>query len=198
MKKLKYILAAIYLVTAMNASSQMVDFYSSINYGIAIPMGSTADYISNPSFRGFSFEFGRFLTDDLSIGFLISWNVFYEGFERDTYEFENLRITGKKYHYINAFPLMAAGRYHFMPGSAFRPYAGAGIGAYIINRTTDMGLYRDQNKNWHFGLYPEAGFLLQMGNEAFFNVGLRYNIATKSGGESHSWLGIQTGVSFIY
>lgn len=183
---------------ALNANSQILDFYSSMNYGISVPMGETADYIKNTSFRGFSFEFGRFMTDDISIGFLFAWNVFYEDFPRATYEFENLRMTGKKYHYINVFPLMATGRYYFMRGAIFRPYAGAGTGAYIINKATDMGLYRDQNKNWHFGIYPEAGFIVEMGREAFFNVGARYNHAFKSGGDSHSWLSIQTGVTFIY
>ncbi|MCK4751718.1 MAG: hypothetical protein KAT15_31900, partial [Bacteroidales bacterium] len=115
-----------------------------------------------------------------------------------TYELDNLRLYGKRYNYINAFPLMAAGRYYLRPGAALRPYVGAGLGAYIINKTTDFGLYREQNKNWHFGIYPEAGFIVQMGQEAFFNVAARYNYAFKSAGESHSWLGIQTGVTFIY
>ena len=198
MKKAIYIIAGLFLIMGLNAKSQVVDFYSTINYSISVPLGETADFISNTSFRGVSFEFGRFINDDLSVGFLISWAVFNESFPEDTYEFENLRLTGKKYHYINAFPLMAAGRYYFMPGSAFRPYAGAGIGAYIINKSTDMGLYRDQNKNWHFGIYPEGGILIQMGNEAFFNLGARYNHAFKSGGDSHSWLGLQAGVTFIY
>jgi opacity protein-like surface antigen len=198
MKTLKYILPLFGLMAAMNANSQMVDYYSSVNYSISVPLGPTADYISETSFRGFSFEFGRFLNDDLSIGFLFQWNVFYEGFPEKTYEFENLRLTGKRYNYVNAFPLMAAGRYYFMPGSAFRPYGGLGMGAYIINKTTDMGLFRDTNKNWHFGLAPEAGFLLEMGREAFFNLGARYNYAFKSGGDSHSWLGFQAGVTFIY
>ena len=93
---------------------------------------------------------------------------------------------------------MASGRYYFMRGAILRPYAGAGAGAYIINKTTDMGLYRRQNKNWHFGLYPEAGILVQMGREAYFNLGARYNHAFKADGESHSWLGIQAGVCFVY
>ncbi len=198
MKKIKYIIAGVCLMLALNVSSQMVDFYGSMNYGISVPMGQTADYISNTSFRGISFEFGRFLTDDISLGFLISWIAFNESFPSETYEFDNIRLTGKRYNYINAFPLMVAGRYYFMPGAIFRPYAGAGTGAYIINKTTDMGLYRDQNKNWHFGIYPEAGFIIEMGREAFFNLGVRYNHAFKAGGDSHSWLGIQAGVSFIY
>ena len=128
MKKAKYIIAGLFIIVGLNAKSQVVDFYSTINYSISVPLGETADFVSNTSFRGVSFEFGRFINDDLSVGFLISWAVFNESLPKDTYELENnLRLTGKKYNYINAFPLMAAGRYHFMPGAAFRPYAGVRI-----------------------------------------------------------------------
>ncbi|MCK4746806.1 MAG: hypothetical protein KAT15_07225, partial [Bacteroidales bacterium] len=111
MKELKYILVGLSLMLVLNANSQVVDYYSSVSYAISVPLGETADYISNTRFRGFSFEFGRFMTEDISIGFLFAWNVFNEEFPRDTYEFDNLRLTGQKYHYINAFPLMASGRY---------------------------------------------------------------------------------------
>jgi len=199
MKNIKYILAGFILMMAIGANAQMVEYYSSVNYSMGISMGSTADYISKPSFRGFSFEFGRFVNDDLSVGFLVSWQVFNESFDRQTYELENnLLLNGKRYNYINAFPLMAAGRYYLMPGGAVRPYVGAGIGAYIINKTTDFGLYRDQNKNWHFGLYPEVGLTAQMGTETFFNLGAKLNQAFKSGGDSHTWITIQAGVTFMY
>ncbi len=198
MKNIKYILAGLLMMLALDANSQMVDYYSSVNYSMGIPLGSTADYISNPSFRGFSFEFGRFLSDDLSIGFMVAWNVFNESFDTDTYELENIRLTGKRYNYINAFPIMASGRYHLRPGAALRPYVGAGMGAYIINKKTDFGLYSEENKNWHFGLYPELGFIAQMSNELFFNIGAKLNQAFKSGGDSHTWISIQAGVSFIY
>jgi opacity protein-like surface antigen len=198
MKKLKYILAGLSMMLALNTNAQILDLYSSLNYGISVPTGETADYIGNTSFRGFSFEFGRFMNDDVTLGLLLSWNVFYEEFDRDTYEFDQVTITGKKFHYINAYPLMVTGRYYFLRGGIFRPYLGAGTGAYIINRTTDMGLYRNQNKNWHIGICPEAGAILELGREAHFNLGLRYNHAFKAGGDSHSWLGISTGVTFIY
>ena len=198
MKKTRYILLVLCLIAGLNAYSQVVDFYSSVNYGISLPMGDTKNFIKNSSFRGFSFEFGRFITDEISLGFMGAWYVFYENFPKDTYEFDNLTVTGKKYHYINAFPLMLAGRYHFRFGSQLRPYAGAGTGTYIINKTTDMGLYNDQNKNWHFGIYPEAGILFELGTEMYFNLGARYNYAFKAGGDQHSWLSFQAGITFIY
>ncbi len=198
MKNLRYIVLGLSLMVALNGTAQIVDYYSTVDYSIAVPMGDTKDFISNTSFRGFSFEFGRFFNEEISLGFLFAWSVFNESFPRDTYELEDLTLTGNLYRYINAFPLMAMGRYNFSPDSRFRPYVGLASGAYVINKVSDFGVHRFENKNWHFGLAPEAGLIIGFGEEAFFNLGARYNYAFKSGGDTHSWLGIQTGVTFIY
>lgn len=198
MKKIRYIVLGISLMAGLNCAGQAVDYHSTVNYGISVPLGGTGDFISNTSFRGFSFEFGRFFDEEISVGFLFAWSVFNESFPRDSYEYEDLTLTGNLYRYINAFPLMAMGRYYFSPDSKFRPYVGLASGAYVINSVSDFGVHRFENKNWHFGLAPEAGIIIGMGTEAYFNLGARYNYAFKSGGDTHSWLGVQAGVTFIY
>ncbi len=198
MKNIRYIVLGLSLMIALNGNGQEVDYYSTVNYGISVPLGDTRDFIANTSFRGFSFEFGRFLTEEISIGFGFAWSVFNESFPRDTYELEDLTLTGNLYRYINAFPLMAIGRYYFNPDSQVRPYVGLASGAYVIAKVSDFGVHRFENKNWHFGVAPEAGVIIGIGTEAFVNLGARYNHAFKSGGDTHSWLSIQAGVTFIY
>jgi outer membrane protein W len=198
MKNFKYIILGISLIVTLNNAAQVVDYYSTVNYAVTLPMGDTRDFISNTSFRGFSFEFGRFFTEEISVGFLFAWSVFHENFPRDTYELEDLTLTGKLYRYINAFPLMAVGRYHFTPESRFRPYLGLASGAYVINRVSDIGVHRFENKNWHFGLAPEAGLIIGVGAEAYINMAARYNHAFPSEGDAHSWLSLQAGITFIY
>ena len=198
MQRIRYIVLGISLMVAFNGTAQVVDYYSTVNYGLSIPAGETGNFISNMSFRGFSVEFGRFLTEEISIGFLFAWSVFHENFPRNTYDLEDLTITGNLYRYINAFPLMAIGRYYFSPDSQFRPYVGLASGAYVINKVSDIGVHRFEDKNWHFGLAPETGLIIGMGEEAFLNMGARYNHAFKSGSDSHSWLSVQAGVTFIY
>jgi outer membrane protein W len=198
MNRIRYIVLVISLMAALNGTAQVVDYYSTVNYGISIPLGDTRDFITNTTFRGFSFEFGRFFTEEISVGFLFAWSVFNESFPRDTYEFEDVTLTGNLYRYVNAFPLMGIGRYYFNPDSKFRPYLGLASGAYVINRVSDFGVHRYENKNWHFGLAPEVGLIIGIGEEASFNLGARYNHAFKSGSDTHSWLSIQTGVTFIY
>ena len=198
MKNIRYIVLGLSLMIALNGNGQAVDYYSTVNYGISVPLGDTRDFIANTSFRGFSFEFGRFLTEEISIGFGFAWSVFNESFPRDTYELEDLTLTGNLYRYINAFPLMVIGRYYFNQDSQVRPYVGLASGAYVIAKVSDFGVHRLENKNWHFGVAPEAGVIIGIGTEAFVNLGARYNYAFKSGGDTHSWLGIQAGVTFIY
>ena len=198
MKNIKYIALAISLITVLKSSAQVVDYYSTVNYAVGIPLGDTREFISNTSFRGFNFEFGRFFTEEISVGFLFAWSVFNESFPRDTYELEDITLTGTLYRYINAFPLMAVGRYHFNPESKFRPYLGLASGAYVINKVSDFGVHRFENKNWHFGLAPDVGLIYELSQEAFLNLGSRYNYAFKSGGDTHSWVSVHAGVSFIY
>ena len=198
MKNIKYLILGSCMILSPIATAQVVDYYSTVNYAVSIPFGDTRDFISNTSFRGFSFEFGRFFTEEISLGFMFAWSVFHESFPRDTYEFEDLTLTGNLYRYINAFPLVAVGRYTFYPESRLRPYLGLASGAYVINKVTDLGVHRFEHKNWHFGLAPEAGLIIGIGAEAHVNVAARYQHAFESGGDSHSWLSLQAGISFIY
>jgi hypothetical protein len=198
MRKIKYIFLVISLLTALKSPAQVVDYYSTVNYALGIPLGDTREFTANTSFRGFNFEFGRFFTEEISVGFLFAWSVFNESFPRDTYELEDITLTGNLYRYINAFPLLAVGRYHFNTESKFRPYLGLASGAYVINKVSDFGVHRFENKNWHFGLAPDAGLIFELGQEAFINFGGQYNYAFKSGGDKHAWISIHTGVTFIY
>jgi outer membrane protein W len=198
MKNISKIILGMSLIVTLNGNAQVVDYYSTVNYAFGLPLGETRDFISNASFRGFSFEFGRFFTGELSFGFLFAWNVFHESLPRDTYELEDMTFTGNLYRYINAFPLLAVARYHFSPDSRFRPYLGLASGAYVVNKVSDFGLHRFEHKNWHFGLAPEAGLIIGIGDEAHVNLGVRYHHAFPSGGEVHSWLSAQTGITFVY
>jgi outer membrane protein W len=198
MKNIRYLILGISLMVTSEGMTQVVDYYSTVNYAISVPLGDTRDFISNTSFRGFSFEFGRFFTKEISLGFLFAWSVYHESFPRDTYELENLTLTGNLYRYINAFPLMAVGRYYFIPEARVRPYLGLASGTYVINRVNDLGVHRFEHKNWHFGMAPEAGLIIGIGTEAHMNMSARYNHAFESGGDTHSWLSVQAGISFIY
>jgi hypothetical protein len=64
-----------------------------VNYDIGLPLGSMADYISKPSFRGFSINGNTYVTDNLSVGGTMHWNAYYEKYPRDTYELPDGAVT---------------------------------------------------------------------------------------------------------
>ena len=195
MKKIKYILAAVAIAFTMNAKGQ--EFYTNLTYDMSIPLGNTSDFISKTSFRGATFELGRFISDDVALDLRFSWHVFYEDLPVDTYTVGTESITGKQYRYINSFPITVGANYFFGGGLSFMPYAGVGLGAYKQNVRTDMGVYTLEDKKWHFGFYPEIGFIYEFSYGVGLNVFARYDYTLKSGdADSQSYLSFGIGFHF--
>ena len=63
--------------------------YTNITYNIAAPLGKTADYIRNTSFRGASIEMGIAFNENFSLGVGGSWHVFYQNRGYTTIEMSN-------------------------------------------------------------------------------------------------------------
>jgi len=165
---------------------------------MSLPMGQTKDFTSRTSFRGFSFDLGKYVTDELAVDLRFSWHVFYEDLPTDSYVDGTTTITGKKYNYINSFPMTLGLKYIMNSGSHFSPYGGAGIGAYKIDERTDMGIYTDETRQWHFGAYPEIGFVYEFSYGVGLNVFARYDYAFKAGTTtSHSYLTFGIGFHFM-
>ena len=63
-----------------------------------------------------------------------------------------------------------------------RAFIGLNAGMYYILQRLDVGVYRLDNDNWHFGMAPEAGIIIPFdGDNTAFYVGARYNYAFDSG-----------------
>ena len=197
MKKIRILFALSALLLSVNGFGQFV--YTNLTYNMSVPVGNTADFISKTSFRGFTFNVGRFVTDNLAVDLRFSWNTFYEAKDFETYTSEDgtASVTGKQFKYINAFPLTAGARYVLNSSSDFSPYFAGGLGAYKINERVDMGIYYNEDKIWHFGLYPEIGFVYDFSYNVGVNVYARYDYALKSqDATSHSFLVFGIGFHF--
>ncbi len=159
MKKIIILIAISALLLSVNGFGQFT--YTNLTYNMSVPVGTTGDFISKTSFRGFTFNVGRFVTDNLAAEIRFSWNTFYETRDFETYTTEDgtASVTGKQFKYINAFPMTGGVRYVLNPNSDFSPYFAGGLGAYKINERTDMGIYYVEDMIWHFGMYPEIGFV---------------------------------------
>jgi outer membrane protein len=193
--KLVTVVSLILLGVGITAQNKTNLFYS-----MGVPMGETKDYIEKTSFRGMGIEFEKEVMDNLGVGGLIAWNTFYEAIPEDTYPLTNGAITGKQFRYLNTLPIMATASYYLASEEQMiRPYLGMGLGTYWIEQRTDMGLYSDVNKSWHFGLAPKAGIMVPISFSTSMYVGLNYNIAFKTSKlDQQSWLGINVGFSFDY
>jgi hypothetical protein len=150
---------------------------------MGIPLGEFSDFISEPGWRGFSIRGNGYLNDKLLLGGSYHWSGFREYNPRQTYEFDGGAVTGEiwKKAYFNNFNFNVT--YMFMPEAAVQPYAGAGMGAYHIEQSTQLGKYASIPKNWKFGMAPTAGVYIPIGmadwgfsiqatyNHIFYNIG---------------------------
>ncbi len=198
MNRFKIYFTIIVLAVTLTYTAAQSSLFT-IAYSTAAPLGSTGDYISNYSWRGMSIEGRYFIQTNMSLGFYTAWNVFNQSLTDHEQDFGNGFLYGKQYRYINAYPILMVGHYHFLPNSAVRPYLGAGIGTYSMNRRTEMGLYYSETKSWHFGVQPEAGLWFDVAPYVNLMIAAKYNYAVKTNkSDAYSFLNINIGMTFVY
>jgi hypothetical protein len=165
-------------------------------WGVSLPTGDTADYISNVSFRGASTQWRHYYRHDASYGLNIGWNVFNKS-SNTTLTLGDLTATGNLWQYINAVPIYADWCVYFETDRRnMRPYVGLNAGTAWIERRTEMGLLMVEEENWHLAVAPEFG--VNSPYDWFIGyVALRYHYAFPAGGaEAQQWLELKIGFSF--
>lgn len=203
--KIKH-LALILILSGANLLAQ--DFLGALMYNTAMPMGNTKDFISDYSWKGFSFEGRSFTNRNWSFGGSFGWNIFDQKlYETVDIEEENLgtTVTGTQIRYTNSFPLLLTGHYHFgKRRDSFRPFIGAGIGTYYILQRFEIGVYQWEVSNWHFGVAPEIGTLLALSRTTSLMISVKYNYAFSAGktvygstDNTQSYLGVNIGLAFF-
>ena len=192
MKKLLIILFAFV------GTVQAQDNFFSVTYGMGMPTAKTADFVSDYSWRGVNLEWKKMKTDNVGIGLTMGWNVFNDFVEKGSFTEGTRTVTANQYRYVNAFPVLANVTYYLDPDASVIPFGTIGMGTYRIIQRNEFGAFLLEEKNWHFGLYPEAGIILPTygGADIFFST--RYNYAFQAGDASwdHSWLGFNVGISY--
>jgi hypothetical protein len=99
--------------------------------------------------------------------------------------------------------MMANMHYYFGKRKDLRFYMGANAGLYYILQRLDIGVWRIDSNNWHFGLAPEAGVLIPLDGQSHIIINLKYNYAfdagTGLGGKEdnyYSYWGLNFGFAF--
>src|SRR5688572_22980501 len=135
------ILIAFFLV--LNAYSTFSQSTFTAQYAINFPLGNTADYIGETSFRGISLDYRYFIQPNIAIGVGTGWYTFYEKQNYGTYSSDDgaLSISGVQYRYVNSAPLLFVGDYYFSPEEKVSPFFGLAIGLTYKEINTDMGQF---------------------------------------------------------
>lgn len=174
------------------------DNFFSVTYGMGLATAETGDYISDYSWRGFNLEWKKMVTDNVGVGFTTGWNVFNDFVEKGTFVDGNTSYTANQYRYINAFPVMLNATYYLDPDAAVIPFGSIGAGTYRILQRTEFGPILEEERNWHFGFYPEVGVIFPTYGSVDFFFSTRYNYAFKAGDArwDQSYLGFNIGISY--
>lgn len=194
-----------FMLFSISLSAQQ--FLGVLSYSTALGMGNTSDYIGNYSFKGFQFEGRTFTNRNFTFGGTFGWNIFEEK-SSDMIHLEGdskiSDISGTQARYINSFPMMLNGHYYFMKRrDPVRPFIGLNVGLYYITQRFQLGIYQQDNSNWHFGFAPEAGFLIPLGGVSIM-ANAKYNYALSAGkpfgggtDNSHSYMSFNIGLVFM-
>ncbi|MFI5218222.1 MAG: hypothetical protein ACHQNT_01950 [Bacteroidia bacterium] len=203
----------IVILGANNASAQeaaytpmgsVFDNFFTFAWDVNIPMGDK--YVDATSYAGGKLEYRKMINDNnLSVGFDVSWNSYYEYKSYQTYEYNSTTdVTTDLYKYNYTLPLALTLHKYFPGNSAFLPYIGLGLGATYSRPSLFFNIYEIYEDNWGFLARPELGTIIKFDKGADVGVllGVRYSYSTnKEEGfkiENLQALGFQLGVVWMY
>ncbi len=181
------------------APSAAQDHWFSITYGVSTPSGPTKDFIDQTSWRNVGVDYSNFIKRNLAVGFNASWSVFVDRVEDVTTSLSGVDINGTQVRYVNAFPLLATGRY-FLKGRSsrdkFDAWVGAGAGAMISENRVDVGTFAVKETKWHLAVAPEAGFAYSLRRDMSLLGQVRYTHAFKTGDIEHRYFNFNVGLAW--
>jgi outer membrane protein len=148
-----------------------------INYNLGWGVGNFKNFLSVPSYRGFSFDGRYFVSEYISLGGSMGWTAFYEQRERQTYGFDNGTITGVGATTYYNFSMYGNAHYYPFGNYFIKPYLGVNIGAVLNDTYVQIGRYQFEDRVWDFGFAPEVGIYMPFdpNGDMGVNTGLRYN-----------------------
>ena len=164
------------------------------NYMPALSLGETASFTKNFSPRGAEIEMNRYLTEDLSLGISIGWNIFREKVTGESLTYRDALITGTQFRYTNIVPLNLVAKKYFR-ANGLSPFVGIGIGTSYARQTNEVGIFSFVDSKWKFHFAPEAGIQVYAGPDVLLSLKIKYSYGVKAGDlPSTSFLGFGVGI----
>ena len=205
MRKIKVLIIALFALTLTSTAS---DWSTIFSYNVSFGTGNVSDYISRPSWLGFSLDFKAQEKSNLIWGFSFAWNSFYEKTGDIVYFSSDTRdgaISGTQLRYLNAFPMLVGAGYVFGKYySEIKPFVNLYLGTTYFSRQTDIGIYRFTNYAWGFTVAPELGLKVPTSRTSNFIVSGRWyntfgaNDSFFSDETNRGYITINIGFEFAY
>ncbi len=175
----KYIAIAVLSLASFLAKAQG-ETVIIVNYLPAVSLGETADFTNNFSARGLDFEVNYFVSEDLSVGFVSSWNIFREKVVGETFDYDEWLVSGTQFRYTNTVPLNVNVKKYFGDNEAV-PYLGVGVGTMYAKQSGDIGVFTLSQDKWLFNVAPEIGMLYDISRSNVLSLKVKYNYSPKAG-----------------
>lgn len=154
-------------------------FLIGLLWDIAVPVGSSADWIGKASARGLQVDFRYFPKSSWGLGGSIAWNVLAQK-EFETLEFGDATLSGTQVHELSSTTLLGKGFYAWRRLETVIPYVSLGLGGSYATRRLDAGIGRWVMDKWHVAVVPEAGAEIPLPTGTLL-VAARFNYLFKTG-----------------
>jgi hypothetical protein len=166
-----------------------------ISYNFAFPLGTTAGYIDDVSWRGLSLQGTFKVSPSIGVGFLLGWRYFSESTSNAQEVKDNVTVTGQEYKSIDVAPVLFIIREDFQNSSKWIPFASLGIGTFYTYQSTQLGIYNRLHSGWQFALAPELGIRTETQDSFGFVTSIRYEYGFRTDSVPNlSYLAITAGV----
>ena len=188
---------ALFIVLILIGYASYSQSMHGLNYSMALPVGKTSDLISKFQWRGFGIEGKYFISDQVTLGWQSGWNTMYQE-ESGTFTEDTRTKTGKKYEWLNVWPLLFTANYLFGSDGDVQPYLGVGLGTYWVEQRSQMGLFANTYQTWNFGLAPEVGVIVPVNLSSNFYVNLKYNYGMNGNESVDNYSYLTFNVGFLW
>ena len=188
------LLTSALLATAASAQ----DYWFGVSYDTSMPLEDTKEFAGDFSWLGLSLEGRKMVRDNASVGFVFAWHEMDKEFTGVDPVSPGLDVHSVQKRYINSFPMLVNGHYYFGQPGKPRLHVGLGLGAYLIERRTEVGaLYVIDDDVWHFGIAPEAGIAWRVGWQAAGLISVRFNWASPGADAEEMYLNFRVGMAWM-
>jgi hypothetical protein len=157
-------------------------YFFGFAYTPVLPMGKTADFTGDLSWRGGTMEGRRMVRPDVSIGFSAGWHVLNEETDEVVHAFEGLDIQGHQFRYLNIYPVLVNAHKYFGHRGGARPFIGANAGISYIERRVEIGVIAATTDAWPFTLAGDVGVAFPAGWRTAGFLFTRFHFLAEAGG----------------